>query len=450
MPQGKEIAAGARRVAFAVQGCKVNQYEIQALEEEFLARGWRVVPIGEAADLVVINSCTVTEGSDRDLRKLVARAGRAGATGRILVTGCKAQVDADTCRDLAGVGYVVDNLHKMEIPALADSLALVSLTSGPASEIGVDRFPEAVEDLPISRLGGRGRPILKVQDGCPLNCSYCIVPEARGGSRGRRVAEIIAMAHDLEERGFGELVLSGIQLGFYRDPDDRADNLAALLEQLLESTSTIRFRLGSLLPRHVTPELLALFKSEPVRLCDHLHIALQSGDDDILAAMKRPYTRSYFRDLLLRIGNELGDPCLGTDIITGFPGESGEIFERSLTFIAELPLACGHVFPFSPRPGTAAATMRDDTPRAEKMRRGKRVREILAAKQAAYRRRQVGRSLQAIVEKDLGDGRFTGTTGNYQRVVFEAPAAVSGSLLDLEVTGLYPDDDTSLSARCVD
>jgi len=420
----------SRRVSLVTQGCKVNQYETQVLLEGFLGRGWELLPFGREVDLTVINSCTVTAGSDRDLRRLVARARRASTGGRILVTGCRPQVDPDGTAALVGVDFIVGNPGKDAIPALATS---GELPIDPAGAEGAS-FPARVSDEAVTRLDGRGRAILKIQDGCNLRCSFCIVPSARGASRSRGAEEAVERALLLEAHGYRELVLSGIQLGFYSDPDGRAEDLTALLRLLLERTSDLRFRLGSLLPRHITPALWSLFREEPKRLCPHFHVSLQSGDDPVLRAMKRPYLTDDYRALLKALCEELDDPCLGTDIIVGFPGEDTASFERSFEFVAGLPLSYAHVFPFSPRRGTRAAAMADPVSPPAKAERGRRLRELLAERGRAYRERQRRRTLHVIVEKRRKDGRLQGTSENYQRVVFEGDAHPC-ELVALTVTG---------------
>lgn len=414
----------AGRVALVTQGCKVNQYDTQVLRERFLAAGWELVRFGEAAELTVINSCTVTAGADADLRRLVARARRASHGGRVLVTGCLAEVDPAGSAALAGVDLVVDNRRKGE---------LLALLAGAAPE--ATAFPDRVVDAPITRLDGRGRAILKIQDGCNLRCSFCIVPQARGASRSRAAAETLARARLLAEHGYREVVLSGIQLGFYRDPEGAARDLAALLEQLLAGTRDLRFRLGSLLPRHVGPALRALFRAEPERLCPHVHLSLQSGDDGVLRAMKRPYRQAQYRALIEALCAELADPCLGTDLIVGHPGEDAAAFARGFEFVESLPLAYGHVFPFSPRAGTAAAALPAGAAAGEKAARARALRELLAAKGAAYRERQRGRRLGVILEERGPAGEWLGTSENYQRVALRGAQAEAGALVAARVTG---------------
>jgi len=307
-------------------------------------------------------------------------------------------------------------------------------------------FPERVEDAPITRLDGRGRAILKVQDGCNLRCSFCIVPAARGNSRSRSADETLARARLLEEHGYNELVLSGIQLGFYRDPDGVAASLADLIERLLAGTRQLRFRLGSMLPRHFTPRLRALFAAEPTRLCPHFHISLQSGDDGVLRAMKRPYRSAHYRELLVALVESLGDPCLGTDLIVGHPGEDAAAFARTLDFVAELPLSYGHVFPFSARAGTRAAGLPTAAGTEEKAARGRALRQLLAAKGATYRQRQRGRALTVVAEQRRGGGLWTGTSENYQRVRFVAPSLVGGALARVRITDAEPGGQRLLGA----
>jgi len=440
----RDYAARRRRVALATQGCKVNQYETQVLREGFLARGWTEVTFGREADLTVINSCTVTSGSDRDLRKLVGRARRASPGGRVVVAGCRPEVDPAGCAGLAGVDAVVGNARKLDLPEVASRGDWERLAGGGP--------PPALAH--VTGLAGRSRPILKVQDGCDLHCSYCIVPLARGPARSRPAADVLEGARLLESRGYREVVLSGIQLGLYRDAALPGGGLAALLAELLAGTHRLRLRLGSLLPRHVSPELIALFRAEPERLCPHLHVSLQSGDDGVLAAMRRPYRRAEYRDLLAHLADQLEDPCLGADVIVGFPGEDADAFARTRDFVAGLPLAYGHVFPFSPRAGTEAARLHDDVPHDEKSRRGRVLRELLAAAGRDYRERQAGRTLRVVLERRLDDGRWLGTSGNYQRVILESPAArpdgraesdfQAGDLVAAAVTGV---EDARLTAR---
>jgi threonylcarbamoyladenosine tRNA methylthiotransferase MtaB len=246
----------------------------------------------------------------------------------------------------------------------------------------------------------------------------------------------VAQAKFLAATGHRELVLSGIQLGFYRDPDGQASKLEDLLKMLLDETEGIRFRLGSMLPRHMRPALIDLFVQSKDRLCPHFHISLQSGDDDTLKAMKRPYRSGHFRELMQELWTRLDKPCLGTDVIAGFCGEDEAAFISTMTLIDKLPMAYGHVFPFSLRPGTPAEGLGDDIrPEVKKLRAAK-LRALFDEKQEVYRRQQVGRRLEVLVETQHSKGWLRGTSENYQQVLVPEHQGAIGDLIPLEISGL--------------
>lgn len=414
-------------VAIATQGCKVNRYDSQVILEGLLERGWHQLKFGEAADLVIINSCTVTSGSDRDLRKLVRQARRGSPDAHIMVTGCKAEVDPEGTLDLAEVDEILGNPLKDRLPEMIES---------DSEPIEIHPLDNRVEDRGITRLDGRARPILKIQDGCNLRCSFCIVPSARGDSRSRSANETVKQAKILEQAGHHELVLSGIQLGFYRDPEGQASKLEDLLKLLLDETQVVRYRLGSMLPRHMRPALIDLFVEAKDRLCPHFHISLQSGDDGILKAMKRPYRSGHFKELVQELWTRLDKPCLGTDVIAGFSGEDETAYANTMALIEELPLAYGHVFPFSLRPGTPAEALGDDIQPELKKARVAELRALFEVKQQVYRREQLGRRLSVLVETHHSKDWLRGTTENYQQVLLPEKLGAIGDLIPLEISGL--------------
>ncbi len=414
-------------VAIATQGCKVNRYDSQVILEGLLERGWRRLDFGEMADLVIINSCTVTSGSDRDLRKLVRQARRASPDAHIMVTGCKAEVDPDGTLELDDVDEILGNPLKDRLPELIES---------DSQALALSTVKDRVEDRGITELDGRARPILKIQDGCNLRCAFCIVPSARGESRSRSAKDTVAQAKILAETGHRELVLSGIQLGFYRDPAGHASKLEDLLKMLLDETQGIRFRLGSMLPRHMRPALIDLFAQGGDRLCPHFHISLQSGDDGILKAMKRPYRSGHFRELMQELWTRLDNPCLGTDVIAGFSGEDDEAFKNTVTLIDDLPMAYGHVFPFSLRPGTPAEKLGDDIRPEVKKARAAELRTLFDEKQKTYRSAQQGRELNVLVEASHSRGWLRGTSENYQQVLLPENLGSIGDMIPLEISGL--------------
>jgi threonylcarbamoyladenosine tRNA methylthiotransferase MtaB len=333
---------------------------------------------------------------------------------------------------MEGSPQVLGNNQKMAIPGILSG-----------EDVPEEPAQEKLEDLLITRFDGRGRAILKIQDGCNLRCSFCIVPLARGNSRSRSSRECLSRVHALQENGFHEVVLSGIQLGLYRDPDSKGGRLPELLSMLLDKTRDVRFRLGSMLPKHVSSELLDLFQSEPERLCPHFHVSLQSGDDGILRSMKRPYTSAEYRETLERICSAVSNVCVGTDVITGYPGESGNSFMTTLTFLQSLPLHYAHVFPYSPRPGTVASTLEGKVDRSLAMRRGAILRDMFRDKEDEYRKTQTGKTLQVLAETPLPGGMMRGRSENYLKVTFSAEGVHAGEIRSMKVSGLESDGLTA-------
>ncbi|GAB4282415.1 MAG: tRNA (N(6)-L-threonylcarbamoyladenosine(37)-C(2))-methylthiotransferase MtaB [Deferrisomatales bacterium] len=401
------------KISVATLGCKVNQYESRALEEALEARGHVLVPLGEPADAVVVNSCTVTHRSDRDARALVRRARRASPGARIVVTGCYAQTDPEALRRL-GVDDVVGTGEKGSIPDLLEG-APVGVQVGALA--GLRRLsPE-----PVVRFGGRARAFLKVQDGCEAFCAYCIVPYARGRSRSLPLAQVEEGLARAREAGHREVVLTGVHLGLWGRDLDPPHELTALLEAA-ERSGLPRVRLSSLEPGEVTPEVIRALAGSAV-LCPHLHVPLQSGSDRILRAMGRPYTVGEFRARMEAALAGLPGLCLGLDVIVGFPGEDDAAFAETRALLEALPLAYLHVFPFSPRKGTRAAAMDGKVPEPVLKERARRLRELSGGKRRAFHRAHLGRCLPALPERRSGDGALVLRTRNYipVRIPWAAP-----------------------------
>ena len=391
-------------------GCKVNQSEISDMEQALKAGGHELVGLDDEPEICVVNTCTVTKNSDIQSRQTIRRA--AGAGAKVIVTGCYASMNQAKVLEMGQVAQVVPNEQKDNIIAYIDS------------NIG-----------PIKRLSGSGmrsRYFLKVQDGCDRECSYCLVWKARGRPRSMALEHVIERARLAEEAGYNEVILSGVHLGLYGK--DLGGSLEGLVRGLLDRTEIPRIRLSSLEANELTPGIIKLL-SDP-RICQHVHVPLQSGHDRVLKAMNRQYDTGLFREQIAKLAEIDRDFGLGTDIIAGFPTETDEEFEASLDFAASLPFTYMHVFPYSPRPGTSAADLPDGVGKHVRKARAKTLRELAAWKKKQYLETQVGRTLDVLIESVDADGMASGTSGNYLKVALSGAAGLKGSLVSVRISGV--------------
>jgi threonylcarbamoyladenosine tRNA methylthiotransferase MtaB len=388
-------------VAFKTLGCKLNQYETEAMRAGVEGAGFRTVPFDAAAACYVINTCTVTHRSDYKSRQLVRRVCRERPDARVIVTGCYAELAPEVFAPLGPNVEVVGNEDKDGIPALICGDAAVSTPR-------------------VTRFAGKTRLFLKIQDGCGHACAYCAVVAARGPSRSRPVGEVLDDARDAVAAGVKEIVLVGVDLGSYgRDPG-RQRSLAELCAELADLDGDFRFRLSSVDVADVGPALVAELAAGG-RLCPHVHLPLQAADDRVLRRMRRRYRADDYRRVCAELLERVPDVALGADVIAGLPGEDEAAFEANCALVAEFPFAYLHVFPYSPRPGTDAAAMTDRPSPAERERRAALLREMAAAKKAAYSRRFVGTVRRALVEEGgrLSGGPTVALTDNYLHLTLE-------------------------------
>jgi threonylcarbamoyladenosine tRNA methylthiotransferase MtaB len=387
-----------QRIFFHTFGCRANQYDTELMRQLLASRGCEPVDDPAAADAVVVNSCTVTQNADAELRRYVRSVSRrSGRPVPVVVAGCAAAVAADSIRQLDGVAAVV---RGQDPEAVADSLGIP-----PTAALG-----PAVTAL--QRNVGRTRAWLKVQDGCDLNCSYCLIRVARGRSRSRPPAEIVAEASRLAEH-HPEVSLTGIHIGLYGKDRRPRESLAALLEQLLESVPSVRFRIGSLECSQLDDRVTRLMEESAGRLAPHLHVPLQSGSDRVLKAMRRAYLSDRYRGRVEGLCERVWPLGLGTDVIVGFPGEREEDHRRTLELIEALPFTYVHVFPYSDRAGTDAEKLPDPVPPHVKAARSREIRELVRRKAREYRSRRAGTQAMVVLE---GDDMETAVTGDYLKV----------------------------------
>ena len=394
-------------------GCRATQADGAAIESSLLGKG--LEPVGrEAADVVILNTCTVTSAADEDVRHAISRVRRENPSARILVTGCYAQRAPAELAALPGVTWVVGNSHKTEISGI-----VVAGSGTPYhGQIRVgDIFAQqeflagVVEDAS----GDRTRPNLKIQDGCGNRCSFCIIPYVRGRSRSAQPDWVVAQVRNLAGR-YREVVLSGINLGRWgRDLGGRL-RLADVVRRLLAETGVERLRLSSVEPMDLSDDLLELMASSP-RIARHVHAPLQTGSDSVLRRMHRKYRPRHYEDRILKARALMPEAAIGADVMTGFPGETDEEFEENRRFIAGLPFTYLHVFTYSERPGTPAATEAGQVPMPVRKERNRMLRELAAAKNLEFRRQMVGRTLSVVTLEQQG----VALSGNYLKVELAAP-----------------------------
>ena len=398
-------------------GCRASQSEGAAVEQQLLDAAATPSTSAFSADVVVVNTCTVTEEADREARQLIRRISARNPGAQIVVTGCYAQRAPEEVAALAGVSHVVGNSHKSLLGRLTMEILnkseLEPAERGGRAEIFCSDIFLEDELKPESHpgSGGRTRAIVKVQDGCNANCSFCIIPSVRGRSRSLAPPAVIDEVAGLVGRGYKEVVLSGIHLGTYgRDLTPRR-SLYELLDTILESIPSLqRLRLSSIEPLEVIPEVIERVAVDS-RMAHHFHIPLQSGSPRVLRAMRRPYSPEHYSNLLQRIRARIEDAAIGADVMVGFPGETDEEFSQTFRLIEDSPLTYLHVFPYSARPGTAAAELKGQIPTHVMSFRSKALRQLIARKRAAFLESMIDREVDALV---LQPGE--GLTSNFLRV----------------------------------
>ena len=416
-----------RTAAFATLGCKTNLFESAALEEQLGAAGWTIVPFEAGAELVIVNTCTVTAATDSQSRNLIRRARRLNPACRVVVTGCYAQIDPTALRALPGVALVLGNAEKQDL------LRLLEEEGGGQGHVHVSDLRQAGGSVPtLTAFAERSRAFVQIQNGCNAFCSYCIIPFARGPSRSVAPQLVLEQVQQLVAAGYPEVVLTGIHIGGYGLDLEHPANLTTLVKQLLASSRVHRLRLGSIEPTEIPDELIELLATSPL-LCPHLHIPLQAGDDAVLSRMNRHYDTTFFRALIERLTAKIPDLAIGLDLIAGFPGESDAEFAHTLALLEELPVTHLHVFPYSKRPGTPAALMADQVAPEVIKERAAQLRTLGSAKLGAFTRSFIGRELEVVVEGGGKGGVLRGISRNYLPVRFAGDATLVGKAVNVRL-----------------
>ena len=439
---------GLAMVSFQLHnfGCRTNQAEGAALKEQLRVAGFVEAPRFAPSELAVLNTCTVTGAADAEVRQVIRRIHRADPGCQILVTGCYPQRAAQEIAQLPGVAWVVGNSHKHRVAGLLksrfgldgdDVLRARSpdggLTDFAGSRDTVDvRVGELATGFEFSPAfaDDRTRPTLKIQDGCNARCSFCIVPQVRGRSRSLAADAVVAHICELAAKGYLEVVLSGINLGSYGHDLEPRVTLPALVERILSETSMVRLRISSLEVTDLSAEMLRLFATE-ARLAQHFHVPLQSGSDRMLQRMRRPYGAAQYAERILSIREQIPNCGLGADVMVGFPGETEEDHGASLRFIESLPFTYLHIFPYSARPGTPAATLPAQINGRVVRERCQQLRSRMKEKRQAFLAAQVGKQLSALSLDDFVDGARVALSSNYLKVALLGPDPGPNRLLDV-------------------
>lgn len=405
--------------AITTLGCKVNQYDSEAVREALLRAGCEERTPAERPDCVIINTCTVTAAADAKARRLIRRIARRLPKAKIVVTGCMVDRDERQFAGLPGVWKLVDNKHKPDI----------------AQIIGIEA-PDTQGHAGISDFAGHTRAFVKVQDGCDAWCAYCIVPAVRGAPTSRPMDDILAEVNRLAGR-FREIVLTGIHVGLYRDAS--GSDLAALVRRVLDASSVERVRLSSIEPNEVTPDLLAVAAGSP-RFCPHFHLPLQSGSDRVLGLMNRRYTAAEFLRSVDRIRDRLDRPSITTDVIVGFPGESDDDFAETIDVCRKAGFSRMHIFPYSDRPGTAAAEMPGKCPSHIIYAREKLLEALASELALEYKMQFVNSAVDVLVETSRDrSGKLCGYTDRYLRTLFDGPDGLANEIVPARIVRAEPD-----------
>lgn len=421
------------KVATYTIGCKVNQYETEAVLEMFLNKGYTVVPFSEKADVYIINTCSVTQMSDAKNRQMIRKCHRLNPNAVVAVMGCYSQVAPDEVAQIEGVDIVIGTQNRSKLLEMAEELLKNKKEANePTVDVNATDFRVELpfEELSISRFEGHTRAFIKIQDGCSQFCSYCIIPYARGPVRSRTLESLRNEVEKVANMGFLEVVLVGIHLASYgKDLEPRVT-----LKDAVSAASSVkkikRVRLGSLDPMYLSDEVIKAL-SENQKFCRHFHLSLQSGSDSVLKRMNRKYTTDEYMEIVDTIRKYMPDCAITTDVMVGFPGETEEEFLESLEFVRSVGFSRIHVFPFSPRKGTVAYKMKDQIENSVKKERVDRMIALGMDLEQRFLGSMTGKVLDVLCEKDC-----VGYTGNYVKVVVNEEDFKEGELILVRITGV--------------
>lgn len=416
------------KVASHALGCKVNQYESEAIAELFAKRGYEVVEIDEFADVYIINTCTVTNFGDKKSRQLIRKVKRQNPNAVVAAIGCYAQTQPEKIKEVEGVNLVIGTKGRKDIVDLVEKY---TTDMGVVSTVGEILNEHSFEHLSIQKLAGRTRAYLKIQDGCSQFCSYCIIPYARGPVRSRDAQDIIDEVQTLAKNGFKEIILTGIHVASY-GKDLNNTTLLDVIEKVHEVEGVERIRFSSIEPNIITQEF-AFSLSKMDKVCDHFHLSLQSGCDKTLKRMNRKYDTDRYKESVELLRKYFPNVAITTDIIAGFPDENDRDFEESIAFAEKIGFAKIHAFPYSPKVGTPASKMKNQILNAVKSERTSRLIALSDKMADDFINGFLGKKMPVLYERQICDGIYEGYTTNYIRVHSKSNIDISNSIVDTKI-----------------
>lgn len=412
-----------KTAAFYTLGCKVNQYETEAMSEIFSKNGYKIADFNEVCDVYVINTCTVTSIGDRKSRQMIRRAKHLNPNSIVAVVGCYSQVSPDEVAKIEGVNIILGTKDRKNLCEIADKMLAEKENQKKVTDVENALKNREYEELEIKEYAEKTRAFVKIEDGCNEFCTYCIIPFARGPVRSRKLENIVKEVEFLAQKGFCEVVLTGIHLASY-GKDLKNVSLSDVICAAAEVPGISRIRLGSLEPRILTEEFIQKIAGTK-KVCNHFHISLQSGCDETLKRMNRKYTTAEYENSVKLLRRYFDNPAIATDIMVGFPGETDEEFEKSLAFMEKIAFADAHVFSYSNRKGTKADVMENQIDPKVKEVRHKAMEGTVARLKNEYLESMEGKNLSVLFEQEISDGVYEGTAENYAKVIMKSGADIS-------------------------
>ena len=435
------------KAAFTTIGCRFNQFETAEMEDLFMEKDFEIVPFSDNANIYIINTCTVTNRSDYRCRQTIRRAIQTNKDAFIVVTGCYSQINPEEIGSIKGVDMILGNMEKLnivnyleEFNAFRNGKKEIKKLDNTKIVVGDMNSSREFKSRKISNFSGRTSAYLKIQTGCDQTCSFCIVTIARGPSISEKPEVILNQAQELSDSGFKEIVLTGVNLGSYGDNLKPKTGLSDLVEMLTDVKSIERIRLSSINPREVSDRLISLMKKSK-KVCRHLHIPLQSGDNEILKSMRRDYSSGFYKDLIMKLKSNIPDIGIGADVIVGFPGEDEEKFKNTYRLIEELPLSYLHVFTYSQREGTDAFGYEGQITESVKKERGSLVKKLGEHKSNIFKEGFIGKICNVLIEntRDRETGLLKGYTDNYIPIMLKGGNGLMNKIVSVRTTNTSGD-----------